>query len=43
MKVFLKISKYSRENFIKNRLQHKCFPANIENFLRTSILEEIYE
>ena len=25
-------------NFIKNRLQHGCFPVNIVKFLRTSIL-----
>ena len=25
---------------LKNRLQHKCFPTNIEKFLRTSILQK---
>ena len=27
-------------NFIKKRLQHKCFPANIANFFRTSFFIE---
>ena len=41
-KLFFKISQYSQENtyvqacdFIKKRLQHKCFPANIVTFLKT--------
>ena len=29
--------------FIKKRLQHRCFPVNIANFLKTSILENINE
>ena len=28
-------------NFIKKRLQHKCFSVNIANFLRTPILKNI--
>ena len=30
-------------NFIKKRLQHRCFPVNIAKFLRTSILRNICE
>ena len=30
-------------NFIKKRLQYKCFPVNIADFLRTSILKNICE
>ena len=30
-------------NFIKKRLQHRCFPVNIVEFLRTLILKNIYE
>ena len=45
-KLLLKISQYSKEkmqssNFIKNRLQHKCFPRNIAKLLRTSISKNI--
>ena len=29
--------------FIKKRLQHRCFPVNIANFLKTSTLENINE
>ena len=42
-KVVLKILQYSQENtrqgcnFIKKRLQHRCFPVNIAKFLRTVI------
>ena len=28
-------------NFIKKRLQHRCFLVNIANFLRTPILKNI--
>ena len=28
-------------NFIKKRLQHKCFPVNIAKFLRTPLLKNI--
>ena len=30
-------------NFIKKRLQHRCFPMNIAKFLRTPILKNIYK
>ena len=30
-------------NFIKNRLQHRCFPKKIAKFLRTPIFANIYE
>ena len=30
-------------NFIKKTLQHRCFPVNTANFLRTSILKNIWE
>ena len=30
-------------NFIKKRLQHRCFPVNVAKFLRTSILKNICE
>ena len=30
-------------NFIKKRLQHRCFPVNNEKILRTPILKNIYE
>ena len=30
-------------NFIKKRLQHRYFPVSIANFLRTSILNNIYD
>ena len=30
-------------NFIKKRLQHRCFPVNIAKFLRTFILKNICE
>ena len=30
-------------NFIKKRLQHKCFPVNAAKFLRTPILKNICE
>ena len=45
--LFLKISQYSQENttcnFIKKRLQYRCFPVNIAKFLWTSILNNICE
>ena len=28
------------KNFIKNRLQHRCFPVNISKFFRTAFLDE---
>ena len=30
-------------NFVKKRLQHKCFPMNIAKFLRTPLLKNICE
>ena len=30
-------------NFIKKRLQHKCFHGNFAKFLRTPILKNIYK
>ena len=30
-------------NFFKKSFQHRCFPGNIPNFLKTSILKNIYE
>ena len=30
-------------NFIKKKLQHRCFPANANSFLRTPILKNICE
>ena len=48
--LFLKISQYSQENscvrvcnFIKKRLQHRCFSANIAEIFRTPILKNICE
>ena len=32
-----------RNNFIKERLQHRCFPVNNAKFLRTLILKSICE
>ena len=32
-----------RNNFIKERLQHRCFPVNNAKFLRTPILKSICE
>ena len=31
------------KNFIKKRLQHRCFPAKFAKFLRTPISKDIYE
>ena len=28
-----------KQPFIKNRLQHRCFPVNIKKFLRTVFLQ----
>ena len=30
-------------NFVLKRLQHKCFPVNISKFVKTPILQNIYE
>ena len=40
---FNKIAGYQSCNYIKKRLQHKCFSVNIANFLRTSFLTNICE
>ena len=48
-KVFIKISQISQQNtcglhvcnFIKNRLQHRCFPVKFAKLLRTRILKNI--
>ena len=48
--VFLKISQISQENsrpkarnFIKKRIQHRCFPVEFTKFLRTPILKNVIE
>ena len=42
--VFLKqVTGLQVYNFIKKRLQHRCFPVNIAKFLRTPILKNICE
>ena len=41
--LFDKASGLSPCNFIKKRLQHKCFPVKFAKFLRTPILKNIYE
>ena len=38
-KLVLKISPYLQEDFIKNRLQHRCFPVNIAIFKNTYLEE----
>ena len=37
----LSIRKLQAFNLIKKRLQHRCFPVNVANFLRTPILKNI--
>ena len=39
--VFSKIAGEQACNVIKRRLQHKCFPVKIPQFLRTPILKNI--
>ena len=39
--LFSKFAGLKACKFIKNRLQHTCFPVNIAKFLRTSILMNI--
>ena len=41
--LFNKVAGLKACNFIKERLQDRCFPMNIANFLRTPILKNIYE
>ena len=36
-------SLFKSYNFIKKRLQHRCFPMNIAKFLKTTILKNICE
>ena len=36
--VFNKVAELKAGNFIKNRLQHRCFPVNIAKCLRTAFL-----
>ena len=38
---FNKVAGLQAYNFIKKRLQHRCFPVNITKLLRTSILKNI--
>ena len=35
---FNKVAALQAYNFIKERLQHRCFPVNIAKFLRTAFL-----
>ena len=41
--LFNKFAGLQAGNFITKRLQHRCFPVNIAKFLKTSILEDVYE
>ena len=41
--LFNKVSGFQGCNVIKKRLQNRCFPVNIANFLRTTILKNICE
>ena len=41
--LFNKVAGLKSCNFIKKRLQHRCFPVNIVKFLRIPILKNIYE
>ena len=38
---FNKVAGLQAYNFIKKRVQHRCFPVNITKLLRTSILKNI--
>ena len=40
--VFLIRLQAQASNFIKKRLQHRCFPVNIAKFLRTTILRKTF-
>ena len=40
--LFNKVAGLQTCNFIKKRLQHKCFPVNFAKFLGTAILKNIY-
>ena len=37
--LFSKVASLEASNFIKNRLQHRCFPVNITKFLRKCYLK----
>ena len=37
--LFNKVAGLQVSNFIKKKLHHRCFPSNIEKFLRTSFFE----
>ena len=39
--IFDKVAILQPRNFIKKRLQHRCFPVNDANFLKTPILKNI--
>ena len=41
--VFNKIAGVQAYNFMKRRLQHKCFPVKKTEFLRTTILKNIWK
>ena len=41
--VLIKLQTFQTSNFVNKRHQHRCFPANIANFLRTPILKIICE
>ena len=41
--LFDKVAVIQPSNFKKERLQHRCFPVNIANFLKTPILKNICE
>ena len=39
----IKLQAWGPVNCIKSRLQHRCFPVKLANFLRKTILKNIYE
>ena len=39
--LLIKVVGLRASNFIKKKLQHRCFPANIATFLRTAFLYNI--
>ena len=41
--LFNKVARFQISNFIKKKLQHKCFPLNFAKFLRMPILKNIWE
>ena len=40
---FIRLAGFKTRNFLKKRLQHRCFPVDIGKFLRTLILLKICE